>query len=192
MTPFFKANPALAYLKNNDNESPQDLLNAGKLKAEKAAQEMKEAEDQREEVLAAREKKAKEDAELKMKELEFAEKLQNANDEDNAGEDILFQQTEWLKEEIKGNLKSLQWQVSTLIFQKLSTIGPTESLVNTPRKENALTGRIFPERAPNELPRVVLAPIREEKKEEGTEKNARDLSISTTRNDELTITLGRR
>ena len=102
MTPFFKANPALAYHKNNDNESPQDILNAGKQRAAQAAEELKEAEDQREEAIAAREKKAKEESELKMKELEFAEKLQNANDEDNNEEDILFQQAEWLKEEIKG------------------------------------------------------------------------------------------
>lgn len=101
MTPFFKANPALAYHKNNDNESPQDILNAGKLRAAQAAEELKEAEDQREEAIVAREKKAKEESEVKMKELEFAEKLQNANDEDNNGDDILFQQAEWLKEEIK-------------------------------------------------------------------------------------------
>jgi hypothetical protein len=105
MLPFFKANPALAYHKNNDNESPQDILNAGKLRAAQAAEEMKESEDQREEAIAAREKKAKEESELKMKELEFAEKLQHANDEDNNEEDILFQQAEWLEEEIKGKAR---------------------------------------------------------------------------------------
>jgi len=116
MTPFFKANPALAYHKNNDNESPQDILNAGKLRAAQAAEELKEAEDQREEAIVAREKKAKEESEMKMKELEFAEKLQNANDEDNNGDDILFQQAEWLKEEIKGKAALFRVIDNNLLF----------------------------------------------------------------------------
>lgn len=101
MMPFFKACPALAYLKNKDDETPQEILAVGKEKADAAEAEMRAAEDSRERKLEEKDKKRLDADKQKLIEIEFAEKLRNAADDDHADQNILFNQSEWLKEELK-------------------------------------------------------------------------------------------